>query len=257
MEPETAWTGRKHGGLDRRLSLFAVRIVCLALLPAVDGALAPSADQPPFDSKRAQTALSEIAGAAAPAPVTTPPLDQAPAVREALEQARSRVDGGAFQSALETLSDLAETPAADRSEYHYLIAAAKTGLRHFDQALPAAEAAARLGHGEPQVHYLLAGLYLQQGRLDLAIRQYRSVTLAAERDLNNPNVTLAWYFLGQTLSQAGYVLAAAESLGQFDAAVWRTHPEQRNAAEISALLAGRSHAGWPSGPAKPGPTIRP
>jgi tetratricopeptide (TPR) repeat protein len=60
--------------------------------------------------------------------------------------------------------------------------------------------------------------------------------LAADRELNNSKITLAWYFLGRNLTRAGYLLAAAESYERFDTALWRTHREQRNSSEVSALL---------------------
>ncbi|MBU0616204.1 MAG: tetratricopeptide repeat protein, partial [Planctomycetes bacterium] len=61
--------------------------------------------------------------------------------------------------------------------------------------------------------------------------------LAADRELNNPKVTRAWYSLGQLLEQTGYDLAAAEAYARFDVALWQTHGEQRNAPEFVALLA--------------------
>ncbi len=203
--------------------------------------LPPSANEQPADSRRAQTPLGEIAGAEAPPPVTTTPIEEFPTVQAAYEEARTQIDDGRFQAALDTLADVPGQPGGDRYEIHYLLALAKSGLGQLDAARASAEVAARLGHGVADVHYLMAQIYQRQGQRDSAIAHYRSATLAADRDLNNVKVTLAWYYLGQMLAEADYDLAAAEAFARFDAAVWQTHPEHRNAAEVSVVLAERPH----------------
>jgi tetratricopeptide (TPR) repeat protein len=185
--------------------------------------------------------LSEIAGAEAPPPVTVTPLEEAPSVQEACEQAWAQIEDGDFQGALDALDGVRAQPAADRYEVHYLTALAKARMGQFQAARESAETAARLGHGHADVHFLLANLYLRQGKTESAIAHYRTATLAAERELNNPSVTLAWYYLGAALAQTGHLLAAAQAYEQFDTAVWQTHPEQRNAEEILRLLTGRPH----------------
>lgn len=180
--------------------------------------------------------LCEIVGVELPAPVSTRPLDEVPEVRDAYEQARAQIDDGELNDALATLAEVVGGAGKDRYEIHYLIALAKTGLGMLAEARAAAEEAARLGPGQVDVHYLLGGIHQQQGEVEQAIRHYRTVTLAAERELNNSKITLAWYFLGRNLTRAGHLLAAAEAYERFDVALWRTHPEQRNSAEVSALL---------------------
>lgn len=191
--------------------------------------------------ERAQTPLSGIAGVEVPPPVATQPLDQVPEVQAAVEQARAHIEDGRFQKALETLGEVVDKPGGNRHEVHYLLAHARARLGQFEAAQQSAQNAARLGHGAADVHCLLGKLYRRQGSTESAIAHFRTATRAAERELNNPNVTLAWYHLGQTLAQAGYDLAAAQAYQHFDQAAWQTHPEQRNAPEIGALLAGRPH----------------
>lgn len=228
-------------GVTRCLLLSAAWVAGAATTPVVGALFSPLADEGPADPQRAQTPLSEISGAKAPPPVTVAPLDEVPAVQAAYQRARARIEDRDFQTAIDNLTETLEEPGGDRYEIHYLLALAQARLRQFDAARASAETAARLGHGHADVHYLLGGIYLQQGEIESAIPHLRSATLAARRELNNVNVTLAWYHLGQTLAASGYNLAAAGAYEHFDAATWQTHPEQRNAAEIAALLADRPH----------------
>jgi len=228
-------------GVSHRLLLLAVWVVGAATGSAAGAFLSSARGGQSTDAQRAQTPLSEIAGAEAPPAAATAPLDQVPTVQAAYEQARAQIEDGRFQAALETLAGVPEQPGGDRYEIHYLRALANTGLRQFEAARASAETAARLGHGVADVHYLLAQICQQQGEIEPAIAHYRSATLAADRELNNVRVTLAWYFLGQMLAAAGYERAAAEAYAHFDSAIWQTHPEQRNAPEVAAVLAGRPH----------------
>ena len=277
----TAVSARQGRGVSRMfvrrwLSWLAAWLVVAAVVSVAGAAFPQVADEGADEGRHAQTPLSEIAGAAAPPPVTVVPLEEVPSVQTAVEQARAWIEDGRFQDAVEALSGALEETGGDRYEVHYLLALAKTRLGQFDAARVSAEAAARLGHGDANVHYLLGQIYRGHGETEAAIAHYRSATLAAERELNNPKVTRAWYSLGQLLEQGGYDLAAAEAYAQFDTALWQTHPEQRNAPEFAALLAqrpygmvpqrwemlvrlGRERAGcvWPSGPTGSGPTTCP
>lgn len=216
-------------------------IASTAIAPGASALASTGENQAPADPQRAQTPLSAISGAPAPPARTTPPLAEVPTVQAAYEQARAQIEDGSFQAAVETLGGALEEPGGDRYEIHYLLALARKRTGQIEAARASAETAARLGHGNADVHYLLAQLYHQQGKIELAIPHYRSATLAAQRELTNLNVTLAWYHLGQTLAEAGYDLAAAGAFERFDAAVWQTHPEQRNAVEVAGLLAKNPH----------------
>ncbi len=229
------------GGIRRRLPWSAVWVSSALVLLAAGAAFPRDDDVGTDESRRARTPLAEIVGAEPPPTVTVVPLDEVPTVQTAFEQARAGIEDGRFQDAVEMLTGALKEPGGDRREVHYLLALAKTRLGRFDEARASAEAAARLGHGDANIHYLLAQIYRGQGQRELAIAHYRSTTLAAERELNNPKVTRAWYSLGQLLERAGYDLAAAQAYGHFDTALWQTHPEQRNAPDFAALLAERPH----------------
>jgi tetratricopeptide (TPR) repeat protein len=241
MEHTAALIRRLSAGWARRLFLRLACAAAIAVVPSASALVSSGGDQRPTDLRRAQTPLHDIAGAEVPPAVTAVPLEQLPTVQAACDRARAQIDDGRFQEAIDTLTGVAEEPGADRYELHYLLALAQKGLGQLDAARASAEAAARLGHGVADVHYLLAAIYQRKGEIEPAIAHYRSATLAADRELNNVNVTLAWYYLGQTLAEAGYDLAAAEAYAHFDAAVWQTHPEQRNAGEIAAVLSGRPY----------------
>jgi len=207
----------------------------LAMGQSVSGAPAAAADSH-FDAQRASTPLSEIHGLAAPPSQPTRSLDQAPELRALYERARERLEDGNLAEALATLDAALQKAEADYYELHYLLALAKARVGRLGEARAAAESAARLRHGSADVHYLLGSLYQQQGQLEAAIKQFRTATRAAEREVNNSRVTAAWYRLGECLRQSGYLLAAAEAYGRFDQAVWETHPEHRSADEVSPLL---------------------
>jgi len=220
-------------------ALLPPRNVVTGLIAALLCGLAVGSQ--PAEPARDQLPLSAIAGVEPPAPVATQPLADFPDIQAACDKARAQIEDGRFREALDNLTTVASQPGGDRCEVHYLLALAYTGAGQLDAARQSAETAARLGHGQADVHYLLGQLYHRQGDLPRAIAQYRTATLAAPRELSNVHVTLAWYGLGTALAQAGYRLAAAEALAGFDSAVWQTHPEQRNAAEITALLAANPH----------------
>jgi tetratricopeptide (TPR) repeat protein len=222
--------------MKRGLSWLVLGLVGMTSACAVGAVRSQQADMGATEAERAQVPLAEIAGAEAPPPVTVGPLDQVPDVQAAVEQARSWIEDGHFGDAVEVLTATLQKTGGDRCEVHYLLALAKTRLGQFDAARTSAEAAARLGHGNADIHCLLAQIYRGRGETEAAIAHYRSATLAADRELNNPKVTRAWYSLGQLLEQTGYDLAAAEAYAHFDTALWETHTEQRNAPEFAALL---------------------
>ena len=188
--------------------------------------------------------LDAIAPAPAPERIVEPPAEN-PEVGSLVEQGRIGIEDGRFQHVLDMMEEASQKTGGQRAEVYYIMALAKTRLGRFEEALQAAEKAADLHYGKADIHYLLAQLYRGQGRSDLARTQYRTVTLAADRELNNPKITRAWFALGQLLEEDGYDLAAAQAYDQFDRTLWETHVEQRNAAEFIALLAGRPNGMLP------------
>ena len=190
--------------------------------------------------------LDSIVGAPAPDQIVeVPPLSEAPEARKLLEEARVALEDGRFQRVLDLTDQAAHEPGGERGETFYLAALAKTRLGRFEEALQLAEKAARLQYGDADIHFLLGQLCRGQEKLELARQHYRTVTLAADRDLNNPKITRAWYALGQLLEEEGYDLAAAQAYEHFDRALWETHREQRNATEFIVLLSGRPYGMTP------------
>lgn len=223
-----------QGRLPRSAFCFCLLVSYFAAMRVAKGQ--DQGDVPPH----AHEPLASILGAPpldALAPV--PPLADSPEARELLEAARLNIEDGRFQRALDLTQQALGKPGGQRGETYYLAALAKSRLGRFNEALQSAEQAAHLQHGDADIHFLLGQLYRGQGRLDLARAHYRTVTLAANQELNNPKITRAWFALGQLLEQDGYDLAAAQAYEQFDRALWETHTEQRNASEFVALLAGR------------------
>jgi tetratricopeptide (TPR) repeat protein len=215
-------------------------IPCIGLIAFWGGRPASAQDEqaPAALQPQALESLDTIAGAPAPEQIVEPPAET-PEVAALLEQARIGIEDGRFQQVLDLMEQAAQKPGGARAEVYYLTALAQSRLGRFEPALQAAEQAAALRYGDADIHYLLGQLYRGQGRADAARAQYRTVTLAAERDLNNPKITRAWFALGQLLEEGGYDLAAAQAYEHFDRTLWETHAEQRNAAEFSVLLAGR------------------
>lgn len=193
------------------------------------------------ETARARTPLSRIESVPAPVSRPTLALGDTPAVRTLYETALESMQDGAYEKATETLDAALHEARGDVYEVLYLMALAKYRLERFGEARMTAEFAASLRHGEADVHFLLGRLYERQGRRTRAIRQFRTATLAAERELNNPRVTAAWYRLGAALAEEAYFQAAAEAYERFDRAIWETHPEHRNDDEIAIVLHDHPH----------------
>jgi tetratricopeptide (TPR) repeat protein len=223
------------------LSWFVAGLVGIAVAATAGAGSSQEADPGVQAAERARIPLAEIAGAEAPPMVAIVPLEQVPKLQATVAQARAWIEDGRFQDAVDALLGALQDAGGDRHEVHYLLAVAKTRLGQFSAARASAEAAVRLGHGDADAHYLLAQIYRGQGENEAALAHYRSTTLAADRELNNPKITRAWHSLGRLLEQMGYDLAAAEAYARFDTALWQTHTEQRLAPEFVALLVQHPH----------------
>lgn len=182
----------------------------------------------------ANTPLAEIAGAptAAAAPAE-PDIEAFPDVLALYEAARSKFDDGRPDEALTRVEAALKIAPRPFYELYYLLAQIQTNPQ---QAIAAATRALELRPHAADAHFLIGGAAASIGDLASATAHFRSATLAAERELTNPNVTLAWFFLGQCLAESGRLLAAAESYERFDAAIWQSHPEHRNAPKVQLVL---------------------
>ncbi len=157
-------------------------------------------------------------------------------MQDACARARAALEDGRAGAALSALEVVEGLPGADGYEVHYLRARAHAALGDLQAARDEAQAAARSGYGRADVHFLLGRLLVAAGKDEQALAHFRTATLAADRELNNVHVTMAWYALGHLLEKRGYSLAATQAYARFDLAIWETHTEHRNTPELAALL---------------------
>lgn len=214
--------------------IFLLLAACSAAAPA---SFAQPAQIAPSEARN--TPLSEIHGAPVPASRPSHALDADESVRDGYEIAKSHFMQSRYDEASQRLQALADGPGRDVYDVQYLLATCRARRADFDGALAPAQAAVELRPSSVDANFLLASLELERGAFDLAVGHFRSATLGGETEINNPYVTLSWYYLGQLLSRSGYDRAATEAYAEFDDAIWDSHPEQRNVREIQALLANK------------------
>lgn len=216
--------------------------LCVAgLLMLAADVRAQSPADAPGDLTKASTPLERIAGVLTPAPEPAGDPANEPEVAAHYQAALANIDGQQFDKAVSEL-DTAIALAHDVSyELLYALARAERGLGNPGAARLAAEQAAIRRPGDLAVHLLLGRLHHEQHRLDSAIAHFRAATRAAERELANPQATLSWYELGQSLAQDGYYAAATEALEHFDRAVWEEQCGQQHDEEIAAILKQRPY----------------
>lgn len=211
---------------------------CGTALAQVAGDAAAQARETPADAAaRSGTRLADIAGV--PLPATAPAeshLEDAPQVKELYDAALKAFEAREVPRAVARLDAAIDAAGEDYYELHYLLALAKYRLGRFGEARLSAQKAAEIRPAAADVRYLLGKLYARQNQAERAIEQFRTATLAADRELGNVRVTLAWYELGQLLQAVGYALAAAEAYAQFDSAVWEVAPEHRGDADVAEIL---------------------
>jgi tetratricopeptide (TPR) repeat protein len=216
--------------------MLTFRLLSLLTLPValvVSGqppASAPSAEQRDLPLEAVEAFCVDIAGPEAD-------LREQPQIVELVETARRLLEGGECTRALGYLSRALELAANRYYEPLYLAALAHYRLGELGEARTFAEAAAAVRPTAADVHYLLGHILRQQGRIEPAIRHYRTATRAAADEPDNPRVSACWYWLGYCLQQAGFLAAACESYANFDSAVWETHPAHRDNEEVAGLLA--------------------
>ena len=194
-----------------------------------------------FDPQKARVPLADIPGLAAPPARPVGVLREQPEVQKLYEEALQLVGEGKYARAMSRLDEALDAAEGDYYELPYLMAVVKYRTGDLGEARTFAELAAALRPGAADVHYLLGMLYQRQDRLDRATKHFRTATLAAKHEPDNPKVTASWGRLGERLATEGYWTAACEAYARFDQAIWQTHPEHRDEQEVAALLVDRPH----------------
>jgi len=208
-------------------------------IAAAQTASIPAASTTAEAPQKARQPLSELPGVPLGAARPARSLDEQPEVRDLYQAAVERMEEEDYAGAADRLDQAFELAQGDYYELFYLMALAKYRQGSAGAARGLAENAAALRPRSADVHYLLGQLYRGQGQLDRAIDEFRTATLVAADEPNNPRATAAWYQLGAGLLEAGYWSAAAEAYARLDEALWETHPEHRTADEIAPLLQDR------------------
>lgn len=193
-----------------------------------------------------------------PVPASAP-ADKAPpsdALRERIQAARDLLNDGKVIEALNRAESALNLPDGECYDVLYQIAYCKTRLGRSGEARVAAERAASMRPGAADVHYLLGLLYEEQARRALpagtmatsqpvtpidenwekAVTQYRTATLALDREVDNPRVTASWYRLAECLNYLGDWPAAVEAYARFDETIFEDSIEHRNAPEVASAL---------------------
>ncbi len=188
--------------------------------------------------QRRTASLSEFPSLTPPAAPEQPPgsLADVPEIQSLYDAAREAAEAGRLDQAVARLDEALGKARQEYYELLYLMAQCKYSLGRLGEARTAAEFAARLRHESADVHYLLGKLHQAAEANDLAIGHFRTATLLADREVNNPRITAAFYELGATLRKLGYTAAAAESWAQFDERIWDSYPEHRSDKLIKAVL---------------------
>jgi tetratricopeptide (TPR) repeat protein len=225
------WVSLARGGRHRIEAVLLCAATAIAAWGQAGGEPAEWAEIP----------LAGIQGAPAAesGPARGPEDD--PQVQAHCQAARQHLEDRQFEEAVTELDAALSLAHGACYDVLYLMAEAKLGLGHYGEARLAAEHAVALRPGAVDAHFLLGRMFRAQGNEPGAIAHFRTVTLAAERQPDNPQVTVAWYRLGECLAEAGYLRAAAEALERFDRAVWEERPEHRQAAEVAAILKERPY----------------
>lgn len=241
-------TALRHYGLHR-LALLVLAAACLPatfafvqIAPATD----PAATAPSIDPARATQPLSAIAGIPIADPRPSLALSDHPRVRERYDAAIELIEDRKFEDALAEIERAMNLASGDCYELLYLSAYVKARLGRFGEARTAAEFAALLRPGAADVHYLLADLYQRMGDEERVVAHLRTVTLAADRELNNPRVTAAWFRLGEWLEQRGQLAAAAEAYAEYDQSIFETQPEHKTAEDVAPIVATNPLGGIPA-----------
>ncbi len=222
----------------RQRAAAAVAIL-FSLGPAAQGQ-APLAELGP----RARLALEQVAASQPIATQPSAPQEAAmpAAVQAAVMSAKEALEDGRVDAALrhvrEALDEAGETIYYDLA-YQYALVLIRQ--RRLDEGLLQAQRALQVRPDAADAHLLAGNVHHIMGRLPAAIAHYRSATLAADRELNNPRVTAAWFRLGQVLAEEGYHTAAEAAYARFDAAIHETHTEHRNAPEVKPILVNAPH----------------
>ena len=224
----------------RRRSIHGPTLLLLTASLLSVNSIAVGQEKPPGDSGneagKATASLSDFPAMRVPPAEPAGSLADSPEVRELYDAALEALEDGKPRRAIDKLDQALELADENYYEVFHLMARAKFSLKRFGEARTAADLAVRLRNGAADTHYLLGRLYRRRDDLERAIGHFRTATLAAEREVNNANISAAFFELGECLMETGYTQAAAESFQQFDERIFDSHPEHRNHERIAAAL---------------------
>lgn len=210
-------------------------IAGLSLMFAGATALVVAQEARDLDPQRAHLRLSQIAPAGT-GPDVVRNLDEQPEVRSRYDRARELLAEGQLDKAVTELDLAVRAAAGPCYDVLFLLAQVKAELGQFGEARVAAEQAAAARPGAPGPHLLLGRLHRADQRPELSIGHFRAATWRADDAGSDPDVTAAWFELGNTLAEEGYVQAAAEALERFDRAVWEEHPDHAEDVRVAGVL---------------------
>ena len=167
--------------------------LCSAAAQGPAGGLDGTTTQPALDPNAANVPLAEIPAAAIPSTQPASRREDEPEVWARYEKAQDLVEHQQFAQAVVELDIALRQVMVPDPDLLYLLAQAKRGLGRMGEARLAAQLAAVYRPGSPEIYLLLGRLERDEGHLDAAGACFRTVTLSATAQPNNPTVTVAWY----------------------------------------------------------------
>jgi len=218
---------------DLRAALLAW-LAALALVAVGNAGQSAPAQEP--DTQKANQPLVQVPGAGTPGPQLGRRLEDSPEVQRHYDAARQLIEEQKLPQAVAELDAALNLEGGPCYEVLYLLAQAKRDLGRFGEARLAAGLASVYRPGAADIHLFLGRLDREQQRLDAALAHFRTATLAADAEPENPHVTVAWYELGECLAESGYLTAATEAFERFDRTLWEERPAQQAADEVAAFL---------------------
>lgn len=235
-----AFTGPNRTG-DRRLrrpwALFLLATMLAVGSVGPVEAVAQVASAPAEELVRQP--LSAVMGVASTAPASAPAADLSQAPPRVRQLYNEAMDFLADEQPLFAMQRLHEAlRVADQPYYELALKLAQVAHNQglVPDARAAAQAAAALRPAAADPHFLLGEIAESSGDLQTAIAQFRSATLAASTERDNPRVTAAWFRLGALLERSGMLTAAEAAYAEFDDAVWESHGQHRSAPQVAAIL---------------------
>ncbi len=223
--------------LRRPLASFlsAALLAAACLGPVV--AVAQVASAPADDVARRP--LSAVMGVAPATPASSPAADFSQAPPRVRQLYNEALDFLADEQPLFAMQRLHEAARVAEQPYYELaltLAQVEHGQGLVADARASASAAAALRPAAADPRFLLGEIAESAGDVQTALAQFRSATLAASTERDNPRVTAAWFRLGALLERSGMLAAAEAAYSEFDDAVWESHGQHRSAPQVAAIL---------------------